>query len=116
MSTVNATCSYQPHLVYFWDTRYIYLYTLVYVTKFVLKLNGIEIVFAITYHNYNLAHISLKGYSSHKSIDFLLNPFCIKFVTIHLIACIFAIMYLYKEIKLKPTEHDISTVHKNAEK
>ena len=31
----------------------------------------------------------------------LLNPFCIKFVTLS--ACYFAIMYLYKEIKFKPT-------------
>ena len=38
-----------------------------------------------------------QGYSSQKSIDFLLNPFCIKLVTIHFSACNFAIVYLYKE-------------------
>ena len=42
------------------------------------------------------------GYSSQKSIDFLLNPFCINLVTIHFSACNFAIVYLYKEIKFKP--------------
>ena len=71
-------------------------------TKFVLKFNGIKFVFAVTYPGYHLAHISLKGYSSQKSIDFLLNPFCIKLVTIHFSACNFAIVYLYKEIKFKP--------------
>ena len=44
-----------------------------------------------------------KGYSSQKSIDYLLNPFCIKLVTIRFSACNFAIVYLYKEIKFKPT-------------
>ena len=66
MSTVNVACSNQTHFVYIWDKRYIYLYTLVCVTKFVLKFNGIEIVFAVTYHSncYHLAHIRLKGHSS----------------------------------------------------
>ena len=41
-------------------------------------------------------------YSSQKSTDFLLNPFCLKLETIYLSACIFAVMYLYKEIKFKP--------------
>ena len=45
-------------------------------------------------------HIRLKGYSSQRSIYFLLNPFCIKLETIHLSACNFAIVYLYKEIEL----------------
>ena len=36
----------------------------------------------------------------NKKIGFLLNPLCIKFVTIHLSACNFAIIYLYKKIKL----------------
>ena len=63
------------------------------------KLNGTKFVFAVTYHSYHLAHIRLKGYSSQKSIDILLNPFCIKLVTIYLSACNFAIAYLYKEIK-----------------
>ena len=67
-------------------------------TKFVHKFNSIKFVFAVTYHSYHLAHIGLKGYSSLKSIDFLLNPFCIKLVTIHFSACNFAIVYLYKEI------------------
>ena len=98
MSTVNVACSNQTHFVYVWDKRYIYLYTLVYMTK-VLKFNGIKFVLAVTYHSYNLAHIRLKGYNSQKSIDFLLNPFCIKLVTIHFSACNFAIVYLYKEIK-----------------
>ena len=71
-------------------------------TKFVLKFNGIKFVLAVTYHSYHLAHIRLKGYSSQKSIDFLLNPFCIKLVTIHFSACNFAIVYLNKEIKFKP--------------
>ena len=75
MSTVNVACSHQTHFVYVWDKRYIYLYTLVYVTKFVLKFNGIKFVLAVTYHSYHLAHIRLKGYSSQKSIDFFLNPF-----------------------------------------
>ena len=88
--------------MYVWDKRYIYLYTLVYVTKIGLKFNGIKFVFAVTYHSYHLAHIHLKGYSSQQSIDFLLNPFGIKLVTIHLSACNFAIVYLYKEIKFKP--------------
>ena len=78
MSTVNIACSKQTLFVYVWDKLYIYLYTLVYVTKFVLK----KFAFAVTYHSYHLAHIRLKGYSSQKSIDFLLNPFCIKLVTI----------------------------------
>ena len=102
MSTVNVACSNQTHLVYVWDKRFIYLYTLVYVAKFVLKFNGIKFVLAVTYHSYNLAPIHLKGYSSQKSIDFLVNPFCIKLVTIHFSACNFAIVYLYKEIKFKP--------------
>ena len=38
-----------------------------------------------------------QGYSSQKSIDFLLLPFCINFVTIYLSESNFAIMYLYKE-------------------
>ena len=104
MSTVNVAYSNQTHFVYVWDKRYIYLYTLVYVTKFVLKLNGIKFVLAVTYHSYHLAHIRLKGYSSQKSIDFLLNPFCIKLVTIHFSACNFAIAYLYKEIRFKPND------------
>ena len=70
--------------VYVWDKCYIHLYTLVYMTIFVLKFNGIKFVFAVTYHSYNLVHICLKGYRSQKSIDFLLNPFCIKLVTIYL--------------------------------
>ena len=101
ISIVNIACSKQTLFVYVWDKLYIYLYTLVYVTKFVLKFNGIKFAFAVTYHSYHLAHIRLKGYSSQKSIDFLLNPFCIKLVTIYLSACYFAIMYLYKEIKFK---------------
>ena len=95
MSTVNVACSNQTHFVYVWDKRFIYLYTLVYVTKFVLKFNGLKFILAVTYHSYHLAHIRLKGYSSQKSIDFLLNPFCIKLVTIHFSACNFAIVYLY---------------------
>ena len=102
MSTVNVACSNQTHFVYVWDKRYIYLYTLVYVTKFVLKFNGIQFVLAVTYHSYHLAHIRLKGYSPQKPIDFLPNPFCIKLVTIHFSACNFTIVYLYKEIKFKP--------------
>ena len=78
MSIVNVACSNQTHFVYVWDKRYNYLHTLVYVTKFVLKCNGIKFVFAVTYHSYHLAHIPLKGYSLQKSIDSLLNPFCIK--------------------------------------
>ena len=34
--------------VYVWDKHYIYLYTLVFMTKFVLKFNGIKFVFAVT--------------------------------------------------------------------
>ena len=68
--------------VYVWDKPYVYLYTLVYVTKFVLKFNGIKFVLAVTYHSYHLAHIRLMRYTSQMSIDFLLNPFCIKLVTI----------------------------------
>ena len=104
MSTVNVACSNQTHFVYVWDKRSIYLYKLVYATKFVLKFNGIKFVLAVTYHSYHLGHtcIRLKGYSSQKSIDFRLNPFCIKRVTIYFSACNFAIMYLYKEIKFKP--------------
>ena len=111
MSTVNAPCSNQTHFMYVWDKRYICLYTLVYVTKFVLKFNGIKFVFAVTYHSYHLAHIRLKGYSSQKSIDVLLNPFCIKLVTFHFSACDFAIVYLYKEIKFKPTFSQLVTLY-----
>ena len=68
------------------------------------KFNGIKFVFAVTYHSYHLAHIRLKGYSSQKSIEFPLNPFCIKLVTIHFSACNFAIVYLYKEIKFKANQ------------
>ena len=107
MSTVNVACSNQTHFVYVWDKRYIYLYTLVYVTKFVLKLNGIKFVLAVTYHGYHLAHIRLKGYSSQKSIDLFLNPICITLVNIHFSACNFAIVYLYKEIKFKPTSVEL---------
>ena len=107
MSTVNVACSNQTHFVYVWDKRYIYLYTLVYVTKFALKFNGIKFVLAVTYHGYHLAHIRLKGYSSQKSIDLLLNPFSITLVTIHFSACNFAIVYLYKEIKFKPTSVEL---------
>ena len=111
MSTVNAPCSNQTHFMYVWDKRYICLYTLVYVTKFVLKFNGIKFVFAVTYHSHHLAHIRLKGYSSQKSIDLLLNPFCIKLVTFHFSACDFAIVYLYKEIKFKPTFSQLVTLY-----
>ena len=53
--------------------------------------------------NLNLhIEISTQVYSSQKSTDFLLNPFCIKLLTISLSACNFAVMYVYKEIKLKP--------------
>ena len=38
MSTVNVACSNQTHFVYVWDKHYIYLYTLVYVTKLFLSL------------------------------------------------------------------------------
>ena len=48
-----------------------------------------------------------------KSIDFLLNPFCIKLVTIHLSACNFAIVYLYKEMKFKPTKTYVIGTQKN---
>ena len=109
MSTVNGACCNQTHFVYVWDKRYIYLYTLVYVTKFVLMFNGIKFVLAVTYHSYHLAHIHLKGYSSQKSIDFHLNPFCIKLVTIHFSACNFASVYLYKEIKFKPSKLSTET-------
>ena len=44
MSTESVACSNQTYFVYVWDKRYIYLYTLVYVTKFVLKCNGIKFV------------------------------------------------------------------------
>ena len=54
MSTVNVACSNQTHFVYVWDKRYIYLHTLAYVTKFVLKFNGITFVLAVTYHSYHL--------------------------------------------------------------
>ena len=37
-------------------------------------------------------------------MGFLLNSFCIKLVTIHLSACNFAIVHLYKEIKFKPIQ------------
>ena len=111
MSTVNAPCSNQTHFMYVWDKRYICLYTLVYVTKFVLKFNGIKFVFAVTYQSYHLAHIRLKGYSSQKSIDFLLNPLCIKLVTFHFSACDFAIVYLSKEIKFKPTFSQLVTLY-----
>ena len=50
ISTVNVACSNQTHFVYVLDKRHIYLYTLVYVTKFVLKFNGIKFVLAVTYH------------------------------------------------------------------
>ena len=100
MFTKTARKSYNP--MYVWDKHYIYLYTLVYVTKFVLKFNGIKFVLAVTYHSYHLEHIRLMGYSSQESIDFLLNPVCIKLVTIQFSACNFAIVYLYKEIKFKP--------------
>ena len=43
MSTVNVACSNQTHFVYVWDKRYIYLYTLVYVTKFAIKFNGVNL-------------------------------------------------------------------------
>ena len=64
MSTVDVACSNQTHFMYVWDKRYIYLYTLAYVTKFVLTFNGIKFVLAVTYHDYHLAHIRLKGYRS----------------------------------------------------
>ena len=44
----------------------------------------------------------MMGDSSQKGIDYFLNPFCIKLATNDLIACDFAAMYLYKEIKFKP--------------
>ena len=47
MSTVNFACSNQTHFMYIWDKRYIYLYTLVYVTKCVPKFNGIKFVLAL---------------------------------------------------------------------
>ena len=44
-----------------------------------------------------------KGYSSLKSIDFLLNPFCIKLITIHLSACNFATCIVFiQRTKFKP--------------
>ena len=53
MSTVNVACSYQTRFVNVWDKRYIYLYTLAYMTKFVLKFIGIKFVLAVTYHTYS---------------------------------------------------------------
>ena len=103
MSTVNVACSNQTHFVYVWDKRYIYLYTLVYVTKLFLSLMAENLYLPLHITGYHSAHIRLKGYSSQKSVDFLLNPFCIERVTIHFSACNFAIVYLYKEIKFKPT-------------
>ena len=47
MSTANIACSNQTHFVYAWDKRYIYLHTLVYVTKFVLKFNGIKLCLSL---------------------------------------------------------------------
>ena len=38
MSTVNVTCSNQTLFVYVWAKCYIYLYTLVYLTKLFLSL------------------------------------------------------------------------------
>ena len=105
MGTVYAPCSNQTHFMYVWDKRFIYLYKLVYVTKFVLKFNGVKFVLAVTYYGYHLAHIRLKGHSSQKSINFLLNPFCIKLVILHFSACDFAIVYLYKEISLNQLFH-----------
>ena len=67
-------------------------------------------VFVVEYHSNHLAHMPLQGYSSQNSIYFLLIPFCIKLVTIYLIACKFAVMYLYKDNKYKPK---IRIVYKN---
>ena len=40
-----------------------------------------------------ITHMPLQRYSSQKSIYYLLNPFCIKFVTIYLSDCNFAVVY-----------------------
>ena len=62
-STVNVACSNQTHFVYVWDKCYIYLYTLVYVTNFFLKFNGIKFVLVVTYQ------LPFSAYSS-KGIQF----------------------------------------------
>ena len=84
MSTVNVACSNQTHFVYVWDKRYIYLYTLVYVTKLFLSLMAENLYLPLHITGYHLAHIRLKGYSSQKSVDFLLNPFCIERINFEL--------------------------------
>ena len=66
------------HPVYVWDKRRFYLYPLFVLVKVVPKSNVIgRVCFAITYHSIHSAHMRLKGNSSQKSINFLLNAFCI---------------------------------------
>ena len=90
--------------MFVWDKRYIYLYPLVYLIRLVHKFNRIDFVSICCY----ISRLPFSEYSSkgiqftNVNIDFLLNPFCIKFVTIYLSDCNLAIMYLYKEIKFKP--------------
>ena len=53
---MNVTCSNQTQLVYVWDKRYVYLYTSVYMTKFV-----IELVIAVTYQSLSFFSLKYKG-------------------------------------------------------
>ena len=66
MGALNVTCSNQMHLVYVWAKRYIYLYALVYVTKFVLESNGIELVIAVIYHSNHVSSYHVSAYSPKK--------------------------------------------------
>ena len=93
-----------------WNKHYIYLHPLGYVFKLVLKFNGIEFVCVWSY-TVTIKRMLVKRETVHKSksIYFLLNPFCIKAVTIHLNARNFAVMYVYNKIKFKPRYHNLTT-------
>ena len=53
-----------------------YLYPLVVLVKLVSRI-CLPLQLHVTVTMYHLAHMRLKGYSSQRSIDFPLNPFCI---------------------------------------
>ena len=58
MRTVNVSCSDQASFVHVWDERYIYPYTLVYMTKFVLKYNCINLYLPLNAGNNCYAIVS----------------------------------------------------------
>ena len=79
MGTVNIACSIPTLILCMSGTSVIFIciYCLSWLKLFLSSMSWDVFVFAVTCHSYHSAHMRLKGNSSQKSKDFLLNPFCI---------------------------------------